>query len=98
MHTACVLSKKEEQARIFEVGTANPHARFSQKDMPDFIGISDPKLRKFFEHNHIQYRYFYLPAHANFTDIIGKEKFHDLLDRFVDGAQSITKKAVDRKS
>lgn len=85
--------KPSAQARIKQVAVANPSSKFVQQDIPAQMGITDPRLARFFEHDHIETRHLYLPQ-EQFSQVMGKENFGGLLDRFLKGALEISGKAL----
>lgn len=50
--------------RLLGVGTANPENRYSQNELVDLLGITDPKIRGVFLNGGIQTRHLTLPPRA----------------------------------
>lgn len=48
--------------RILAIGTAVPPQRYSQEEIPELFGLTDPKIRRLFRNSHIRYRHLILPT------------------------------------
>lgn len=80
--------------RILSVGTAVPEQSYSQDDVLELLGTTDPKIRRLFLNSHIERRHLLLPPVR--AGAVPQETPDDLSARHLHGAVSLGVDAVKR--
>jgi predicted naringenin-chalcone synthase len=75
------------------VGTANPPRRYTQREVLDLFGETDPKVIDIFLGGHIDTRYLYLPERVDGR--MPDESNQQLLDKHLNGALEIGPRAIE---
>lgn len=66
--------------RIVAIGTANPATQYTQEEVLELFGVTDPKVRKLFNNAHIQKRHLCLPQPGP-KGVMPTETAEDLLQK-----------------
>lgn len=85
---------QNKNARLIQVGTANPENFYSQEEVLAWSGEKNPKIRNLFLNSHIEKRALYLPELKN--GLPPEETPQTLSDRHLNGALDIGTKAIER--
>lgn len=80
--------------RLVEVGTANPENFYTQDEVLNWSGETNPKIQKLFRNSHIETRALYLPKLVD--GVPPDESAQSLIDRHLQGALDIGVKAIER--
>jgi len=81
-------------ARLVSVGTATPPRAYTQSEILEWSGETDPKIQRLFRNSHIERRYLYLPEPVDGKPPV--ESNQDLIDKHLRGALEIGPAAVTR--
>lgn len=74
------------------MGTASPPRRYTQNEIVELFGETDPRIVRFFRSHHIQSRHLYLPEPVNGR--LPDESNQDLLDRHMRGTLELGPVAI----
>ncbi len=66
--------------RIVSIGTANPATEYTQEEVLDLFGVSDPKVRRLFGNAHIRKRHLCLPQPES-NGVLPYESAEELLQK-----------------
>lgn len=87
-------SSSSPSPRLLAVGTATPPDRYTQDDVLQWSGETNPKIQRLFRNSHIQSRYLYLPDKVEGR--VPDESPQALIDRHRSGALEIGPQAINR--
>ena len=79
--------------RILSVGTATPPRKYTQDEVLDLFGETDPRIRSLFRSSHINSRFLYLPDPVDGR--MAEETNQELLAKHRDGALEIGSQAIE---
>ena len=86
--------------QIVSVATANPPKKYTQVEVVELFGTTDPKVIKLFKKSHIKGRYLYLPE-PGANGIIRNETNHELISKHLRGSlelgTEVTRKCLSRR-
>jgi len=78
--------------RIVSVGTATPPRKYTQEEVLELFGETNPKVRSIFLGGHISSRHLYLPEPVD--GVLPEESNQELLDKHLSGALEIGSRAI----
>jgi 3,5-dihydroxyphenylacetyl-CoA synthase len=91
-----VIKNRDCLAQIVSVGTAVPAERYAQRVLADYFSLREPKILRFFNHPHIQFRHLILPPRDSQTGDAKEESTGLLLEKFRREALKIGHQAMTK--
>jgi polyketide synthase Type III len=90
--SAEAVSPQPASARLASVGVAVPVERYSQEDVLNWFGESNPKIRKLFHNSHIDERALYLPPRVDGCAV--EESNQELIEKHLRGVLELGPQAI----